>query len=180
MKPVPVCSLLLAMLLAADCARGDVESGPAAGSDVSPFKTFAVEGEAANETVNFVERREGKPTLYVFIPAEKWSRPTARLLRKMDESIDDAAPEAKIVAVWLTSDGAAAKEYLPKAQQSLKLANTALTVYEENATGPGEWGVNSEADVTVVATRGGKVLKSYGIVSANETLADEILKALKP
>lgn len=178
MNTIAPCAVLASLLLTG-VVRGNVESGPAAGSDVSPFPVYAVEGEVSNEKLDIVQRRAGKPTLYVFVPAEKWSRPTARLLRKLDEGVADAADGATIVVVWLTSDANAGKAYLPQAQQALKLSHTTLAVYEETSTGPGEWGINSDAEATVVATRDGKTIKSFGIVSANETLADEILKTLK-
>ncbi|MEZ6058491.1 MAG: hypothetical protein R3C01_17455 [Planctomycetaceae bacterium] len=159
--------------------RADVESGPAAGSTVKELKVYAVTGEAAGKEINATEARGEKPTLFLFIPADKWGRPTARLMRELDGKVKETAEGGAVVAVWLTSDVDATKEYLPKAQQSLKLENTALTVDATNPTGPGDWGINTDADVTVVVTLGGKVTKSFGYSSPNETLAKEVLATLK-
>jgi hypothetical protein len=155
------------------------DSGPAADSAVAPFSVYAVAGEVENQTVDFVAKREGKPTIYCFIPKDKWSRPSARLLKTLDDTIDDVAAEGALVAVWVTDDPAASKEYLPKAQQSLQLSRTALTVYEQAATGPAEWGINTDVHLTIVATKDGKVRKSFAFMSANETDAEAVLATLK-
>lgn len=173
------CVLLLVGCSLGSTAWGDVESGPAADSAVKELKVLAVTGDSAGKQVNAAELRGEKPTLYLFIPADKWGRPTARLMRKLDESIKETAEGGAIVAVWLTNDVDATKDYLPKAQQSLKLEQTSLSVDETNPTGPGDWGINTDADVTVVVARGGKVVKSFGYSSPNETLAEEVLKTLK-
>jgi hypothetical protein len=155
------------------------DSGPGAGADVTAFKVYAVTGEPANQVVDIVAQRAAKPTLYCFVPKEKWSRPAARLLRQLDQSIGGVAAEGALVAVWVTDDAAQSREYLPKAQQSLQLTKTAFAVYEEGPTGPAEWGINTDVDITIVAAKGGKVVKSFALVSPNETDAESVLAALK-
>jgi hypothetical protein len=100
------------------------------------------------------------------------------LLRKLDTDIASIS-DAQVVAVFLDDDVTEVKNYLPLCQQSLQLSRTALTVFEENANGPPEWGINTSVDLTIVATRDGKVVKSFAIDSPNETLAEEILQTLQ-
>ncbi|MCA9082170.1 MAG: hypothetical protein KDA58_16530 [Planctomycetaceae bacterium] len=165
--------------LAANGLWADVESGPKVGEQVPPLTVFAVVGEVNGEKVDFVTRREQKPTLYLFVPAEKFSRPTARLIRTLDEKLTDTTASGAIVAVWVTGNVDESKAYLPRAQMSLMLDETTWCVYEGDANGPNNWGLNSDADITVVAVVNGKVQQTWGFVSANETLADEVLKVLK-
>ncbi|MCA9054464.1 MAG: hypothetical protein KDA75_11545 [Planctomycetaceae bacterium] len=172
-------SLAVAIVLSSAGTLFAADSGPLAGTDVVGFPVFAVAGEVENETIDFVARREGKPTLYCFVPQARFSRPTARLLRLLDESVTKISDDARVVAVWVTSDVAESKAYLPRAQQSLKFTRTTLAVYEGSDTGPGEWGINVDVDLTVVATRNGKVQESFVLESPNETDADEILAAFK-
>lgn len=169
-------AVLFGLLLCISSAWADVESGPTAGQAVPKLPVYAVAGEVNGEAIDYVARREQKPTLYCFIPAEKFSRPTARLIRTLDEKISG---ETHIVVVWVTADVNMTKEYLGRVNMSLKLSSTTLCVYEENASGPGEWGVNTDADITVVAVDKGLVRKSFGFVGANETVADDVLKALQ-
>lgn len=147
------------------------------------LKVHSVTGESAGELVDFSKNRGEKPTLYFFLPSHRWSRPMARLLRELDNEIANRIDGAHICAVWLTTDITESKEYLPRAQMSLKLENTSLTVFDGNEYGPGEWGINTEKDVTVVLANGGKSIQSHSYVSANETLAktilDEFEKAVK-
>ena len=130
------------------------------------------------EKVEFTGRREKKPTLYLFVPAEKFSRPTARLMRKLDEKVAETAADAEIVAVWVTGNVDETKAYLPRVQMSLKLDETTFCVFEGDASGPQNWGINTDADLTVVTVIEGQVKQSWGFVSANETVADQVLKSL--
>lgn len=163
----------------AGVAARAADSGPAAGASVPEMMLYAVTGDVQNEPVDITSRRGGRPTLYCFIPHDRWSRPTARLLRKLDESLPSAVEDSAIVAVWLTSEPVALRDYLPRAQQSLQLSHTWLTIDDVNADGPPEWGINREVDLTVVAARDGKVVKSFALTAPNDTLAEELIGALK-
>jgi len=70
------------------------------------------------------ELRKDKPTVYVFVQAEKWDRPMFRFIKTIDEKLGDAG---QVVAVWLTDDADKSKTYLPKI--STYFTNAALTVF---------------------------------------------------
>ena len=169
---------ILACLLWCAVAWADVQSGPAVGTAVEGFEVDAVEGDSAGKTVDPVAARGQKTTVYAFVPTDKWSRPCARFLKKLDGEIGNV-DGAKSIAVWLTADIAASKEYLPKAQKSLSFTQTDLTVFHGKASGPEKWGINTDADVTIVVVKEGKVTATFGIVSVNETVVDEIMGAVK-
>lgn len=172
----------LTVLLAlgtATVAIADVTSGPSVGSKIPELKVAAVTGEFADHAVDYAAKREKKATVYVFVPAAKWDRPPARLIKKLDQELKAVDSDAAVVAVWLTDDVTKSKEYLPKAQQSLQLQNTALTVFDGAATGPNDWTIVPEADMTVVVARDGKVTETFGFGSPNETVAKSVLEALK-
>ena len=173
-----IAATVTAGLLTSATLWADVDSGPTAGATVPPLKVFAVVGDVNGEQVEFTGRREKKPTLYLFVPAEKFSRPTARLMRKLDEKVAETAADAEIVAVWVTGNVDETKAYLPRVQMSLKLDETTFCVFEGDASGPQNWGINTDADLTVVTVIEGQVKQSWGFVSANETVADQVLKSL--
>lgn len=160
--------------------RADVESGPEKDAKVKPLPVFVATGDFSGQTKNLVQHRDGKTTLWFFVPADKWNRPTARLLRTLDSQLTDIDKDGEIVAVWMSDDLPKAKEYMPVADRALNLDHTTFTVYEKDPQGPADWGVHPDADVTIVVTRGGKVVQSFGFVSANETLAKKVLKTLVP
>ncbi len=166
-------------LSAAAVARADIESGPAKGDKAAALKVLAVTGDHENKELDYAAERKGKPTIYLFVQADRWDRPVARCLRTLDESLGKIGGESRAVAVWLTDDADKSKEYLPKAQKSLKFEQTALTVYRGQTSGPDGWGVNTDASLTVVIVNGGKVAASFGYRSVNETVVPELEAALK-
>src|SRR4051812_17491497 len=60
---------------------------PSAGSKLEPLKIKMITGNNAGEELDFVAARDGKPTVYVFIQAEKWDRPVARFLKTLDQDL---------------------------------------------------------------------------------------------
>ena len=52
------------------------------------------------------------------------------------------------------------------------------TVFGETA-GPKDWAINPDAHLTAVVAHKGRVVKSFGYMSLNETNVPEVLQALK-
>lgn len=159
-------------------ALADVDSGPAVDNPVPELKVYAVTGEHADKEVTISAERMDKPTVWVFVPKDQWDRPMARMIKELDGKLADVT-DARLVAVWLTDDQFTTKEYLPKAQQSIKLERSALTFYQGDPAGPADWGINPDANVTVVVSGGGRIGATWGFVSVNETVTEQILSALK-
>lgn len=170
---------IVALLTLTLVARADVASGPRGGEKVEDFQAFGVVGSIEGKAGSYVAERKGEPTVFVFVQQEHWSRPMARLLKKLDADAKEANDKVAVVAVWLTDKPDAAKEYLPKAQMSLNFVNTSLAVFEGEKTGPNNWGINADAHCTVVVTKGGKVVESIALDSVNETDAKKVVEALK-
>ncbi len=160
------------------CVFADLTSGPTVGDVVKGFEIDAVVGDSAGKTVDPVAERGTKTTIYAFVSSDKWSRPCARFLKKLDGEIGSVA-DAKVLAIWLTADAQSAKEYLPKAQQSLSFTKTDLAVFQGDAAGPGTWGLNTDADVTVVVVKDGKATATFGFVSVNDTVVEQVMQAAK-
>jgi hypothetical protein len=145
----------------------DFESGPAKGTTVPELKVFDATGPHIGSEVDYAADRNAKPTVYVFVTVEKWDRPVARFLRKLDDEVQKR-DGLHVVAVWLTDEPATTKDYLPRAQQSLQFKATTLTCYPVAKKTPDGWGINLEAGVTVVAAKDGKVVKSLAFRTATE------------
>jgi hypothetical protein len=160
-------------LLAAGLACADVASGPKAAEKVATLKVYAVTGEPKDREVDYAGLRKDKPTVFVFVSAKDFDRPMFRFLKKLDEDLGD---DGLLVAVWLTDDADQSKEYLPKIAQYFKGA--ALTVFGA-AAGPKDWAINPDARLTAVVAHEGKVVKSFGYLSLNETDVPEVVQTLK-
>jgi hypothetical protein len=171
--------LLLAMSVVPCAWAQDVVSGPATGQKVPNMKVFDVTGSNQGKDVDYVTERKDRPTVYVFVQADKWDRPMARFLKKLDEAVQKEKKEAAVVAIWLTDDVDKTKEYLPKAQQSLQFQVTALTCFTGEKSGPKDWGVNADAHLTVVVADKQKVAARFGYRSVNETDVPAVQEALQ-
>ena len=171
--------ILSGLIMVWPTAKQDVESGPDQGKKAPALKVFAATGPNQDKEVDYVAERKDKPTIYVFLQADKWDRPMARFLRTLDETVLKENEDAYVVAVWLTEDADKTKSYLPRAQQSLKLQNTALTLFPGESAGPKDWAVNADAHVTAVVVNKARVAKRFGYRSINETDAPAVREALK-
>ena len=174
-------ALLAVMIaIAPSVVQAQVASGPAAGTKVEPLKVVIAAGENVGKEIDIAEDRKGKPTVFVFVQADKWDRPVARFLRTLDVDLAKDRTEVKIIAVWLTDDVMKSRDYLPKAQESLKLSQTTWSVHPGDKGGPAGWGINVDAHLTAIVVQDNKVTASFGYRSINETDVPAVIKELKP
>lgn len=174
-----LCLLVMLAVVSTVRADSDVVSGPIVGEKVGPLTVFAVTGKHENKQLDYVADRKDKPTVYVFIQADRWSRPMARFLRGLDGKVKGTSEDAYVVAVWLTDDHDKTRNYLPRADRALKLNDTALTYYPKEKAGPGAWGINADAGLTAVVVNAGQATATFGYVSINETVVPDVVNALK-
>jgi hypothetical protein len=162
-------------------ARADVESGPKAGEKVPALKAFGVVGSVENKETDYAADRKDDPTVYLFVQTEHFGRPMARFIKTLDGEIGKADEKAAAVAVWIGERAAFEmnKEYLPRVQMSLKLANTSVAAFDGEKGGPEGWAINPDAHLTVVVAHKGKVVKSFALTSVNETDARPVLAELR-
>jgi hypothetical protein len=167
------------VLAAAVAGRADVESGPKEGEKVPALKVHAVVGPVENKDVDYAAERKDAPTVYLFVNAEKFSRPIARYLKELDKQLGDIDEKAAGVAIWFAGDADGNKTYMPRLNMSVKFEKTALTVFTGDGFSPDGWGLNFDAHLTVVVTANGKVVKSFGYSSVNETDVKSAVEVLK-
>ena len=170
---------LAVILLSTAFAHAAIESGPAVDGPLPELKADAVTGDDAGKKITFTTTRKAKPTVYIFIRADKFDRPIARYLKTLDKALVELGKDTHVVAVWITDDADKTREYLPKVQQSIKLEATTLAVYAEDKNGPNAWAINDRAHVTTIVTDGTKVKARFAEQSLNETNVPEVTAALK-
>jgi hypothetical protein len=168
-----------AFLFLGSASLGDVESGPKVGEKVSALDVFAVVGEVEDKRLDIAKSRKERRTIYLFVNGEKWDRPIARFIKKLDEALGESKDRATIVAVWISRDVDKTKDYLPLAQQSLKFERTSLFVAAEPVVSPPGWEINADAALTAVLVKDGKVCAVFGYDSANETDVRKVAAAWK-
>lgn len=161
----------------------DVDSGPKKGDKVPELKVYDVTGENKEKTVDYAGLRKDKPTVYLFVgsgddPRGKFDRPMNQFIKTLDGVIEKDVEDVYAVLVFLTEDEDKTKEFLPKAQQSVKYEKTAMATFK-GKDGPKDWGINSDAHLTVVIADKGKVTARFGYNSVNKTDVDAVVKELK-
>ncbi len=153
----------------------DVETGPPVGKPVPALVVQAKSGSQEGKKLDYAKERKKQDTFYVFIPSDKWSRPMHRFLKGLGPALQKKTDKGRIVAVWLTDNPQKTDEYLPKIASYYQV--TDLTYFPGDKTGPMGWGINDQADVTVVIASQGKVAARLGYVSINETVVSDVMKA---
>lgn len=176
-RTFPIVACFSAFVLAV--AHADVDSGPKPGSAVVPLKVFAATGSHAGKDVDFAVERGGRPTIYIFLQHDRFDRPLARLMRDLEKGVIDVGKDAELVTVFLTTDEAKTKEHLPRVQMSMQFTRNTLAVFPSGTSGPDGWAIDTDAQLTVVVANDSKIAACFGYRSANETVAPEILNALK-
>jgi len=165
-------------VLAPAAREQDIASGPDKGVKVSAVKVFDVTGAYKDKNVDYAEARKGKPTVYLFINAEKFDRPMNRFMKTLDGVVMKDFEDAYVVAVWVNGDADKVKEMLPRVQQSVQYEATALTLFTGDKEGPKGWHINGDAHLTAVVTNDGKVAAAFGFQSLNETNVPMVKAAL--
>lgn len=173
-----VLAIGLSVVFASTTFGQEVVTGPATGP-VPALKVFDTTGPNTGSEVDYTADRKGKPTIYIFISADKWDRPVARFLKELDAGVAKDSDDAYLVAVWLTDDVEKSKAYLPRAQQSLNLQRTALTCFTGDKSGPQDWNIHVDAHLSAVVAHDGKVVKTFGFRSVNETDVPAVREALQ-
>lgn len=167
------------VVLVSASAVADVASGPKAGDKVAKLPVYATTGDSKEKDLDIAEACKDKPTVYVFIQGEHFSRPMAQFLRKLDETLPEISEDAQQVVVLLSDNVDIWKDRLPKVNMSLQFKVTPLTVFTGEKTGPKDWGINIDAHLTAVIVHKGKVVQSFGYMSINGTDAPAVTDALK-
>jgi hypothetical protein len=171
--------LALSLLVLAPPARAqDVTSGPEKGAKVPALKVYDTTGAHKDKEVDYAADRKDKPTVYLFVNAEKFDRPMNRYMKALDGAVKKDVEGGYVIAVWLTRDADKAKEYLPKVQQSVGYEATALAVFPDTA-GPEGWNINADAHLTAVVVSKGRVAAVFGYRSLNETDVPAVKQALQ-
>ena len=156
----------------------EMMSGPDKGVAAPALKVFDATGAFKDKEADYAADRKDRPTVYLFINAEKFDRPMNRFMKELDAAVKKDFEEGYIVAVWVTGDADKTKELLPKVQQSVQYEVTALTVFS-GQEGPTGWNVNADCHLTAVVAYKGKVAATFGYQSINETNVAQVKATLE-
>lgn len=165
-------------MLVTIAARADdpVFSGPQVGEALTPFRAVAFSGPRAGHEVELPGEFAGKPTVLVFV--HEITRPALQLIRPVDHYAAkwaDAGLNGRIV--WLAADPGQAQQFLERARGSLNLKSP-VVIARGGVEGPGNYGLNRNVTLTILAANEGKVAANFAIVQPNGTDAPRVLAAV--
>lgn len=181
MRPQLV-GMCLAVAVGAGTVWAEVDSGPAVGQAVAALSVRTVQSGKAEDAKDVAAERAEQPTVYVFLPAARFDRPTARFLKGVDaavQKLQTKAPQLAVIVVWLTEDVEGAAQRLTQIQGSLQLQASTWTVFPGPVAGPEGWAINDRAAATTIVVRKGRVTARTADASVNETLVPEVERAVR-
>ena len=156
-------------------AADPVFSGPQVGEKTTPFKVIDVTAGADGKERDPIAENGGKSTAFVFLHAIE--RSLAPLLRAIDQYGAERKDRLNTEVIFLQGDRLAGEQRLKAVVNSLQLKSRAgLSV--DGAEGPGNYGLNKECMMTIVATRENKVTANFALTQPGIADAPKVIAAL--
>ncbi|MBI1841403.1 MAG: hypothetical protein HYR88_11210 [Verrucomicrobia bacterium] len=177
MNAIRAVYLLVASALAgwAAGAASPVFSGPQAGERTTPFNVTEITGVNKGKQRDPVSENAGAPTAFIFVHTVE--RSLVPLLRVLDQYGAERANRLKTEVVFLFGDRVAGEERIKAVAASLKLQSR-VGLSLDGAEGPGNYGLNKECMMTILAARENKVTANFALVQPGYADAPKVIEAL--
>lgn len=173
MRPLPT---LLTLAVTHTLAAADpVFSGPQPGEKITPFQVLSLRNPASGEPRNPVPTQPTHPVALVFV--HQIERSLVPLLRTLDSYGASRSNHLRTEIVFLHPDKIAGAERVKAASTSLQLLSP-VGLSPDGAEGPGNYGLNRDCLMTVVAARSNVVVTNFALVQPGIADAPRIVAAL--
>ncbi len=167
--------VLFLALLGSARSEEKVYSGPQAGEKTTPFKSVELRGEDAGKERDIIAEHKGAPTTLIFVHGVE--RSMAPLMTVLDEYGQECKDVLKMEFVFLSGDRLSSQQHLPLVGQSLRLQSP-ISLSQDGAEGPGNYGLNKECLMTVIVARQNKVAANFALVQPGMADAPKIISAI--
>lgn len=157
-------------------------AGPAVGATMPSLKIWQIVGEQREKQLDMQADVKSHPALLIFVQSDKWDRPVARILRQLDDAMVEVRKtnaKARIEIVWISKDLDKAKEYLPKAAQSLKLQTSSWNCFPGDIYDAAGWQLSGDGALNLVIIKDGKVSWGRAYAAAREEIVKSTMNAFK-
>ncbi len=167
---------LLVCLCALDLWSADaVFSGPQKGEKTARFKVLLITDGKDSVERDPIAENAGAPTAIVFVHAIE--RSLVPLLRVIDEYGSTQKERLKTEFVFLATDRIEGEQKVRNAKKSLGFkAKVGLSL--DGIEGPGNYGLNKECMLTIVAARENRVSANFALVQAGIADAAKVISAI--
>jgi hypothetical protein len=150
-------------------------SGPQPGEKVTPFKVNAIRGAGAGTERDPITAHQGAATALVFVHGVE--RSLVPLLRAVDTYGASNATRLRTEIIFLNADRLAGEQRTKAAANSLRLQSP-VGLSPDGAEGPGNYGLNKDCLMTIVAARNNVVVTNFALVQPGIADAPRVIAAL--
>jgi len=172
--PCPIFLLALCAGLSLQAAD-PVFSGPQPSEAITAFKSVDITGAAAGTERDVITLNNGAPTVLVFVHGIE--RSILPLMRAVDDYGDKFKDRLKTEFVFLAAERVGGMEKYAPALNSIKLKGRA-TLSLDGAEGPGNYGLNKECLLTIIAAKENKAQASFALVQPGIADAEAVIGAI--
>jgi hypothetical protein len=182
MKVLSTLCVAVAVTAASLAIAGDLKSGLQAGKDIGPFDVVKVagavdDGVPMGKELCYRCKYGARPMVMVF--ARTSGKNLNELVKKLDAAVDKNSDKELAAFVNLIGEDRDSLEAdAKKLATSTKAENVPIVVPIEFENGPADYGINPDADVTVILASGHKVIASLGAEELNEETIKSIVADL--
>jgi len=175
LKPTLSVTLLLLSARLTLWAADSVFSGPQPGEKITGFNVLELTGVKAGQERDAVKENAGQATVLVFVHGLE--RSLVPLLRVVDEYGAGRKDGLKTEFIFLSPDRLQGEQRVKAAAASLKLqSRVGLSV--DGLEGPGNYGLNKECLMTLVAAKDNTVTANFALVQPGIADAPQVLAVL--
>jgi hypothetical protein len=153
-------------------AAEPVFSGPQPGEKATPFKVLELTGDGAGR-----EREVSADAATALVFVHGIERSLVPLLRVVDNYGAERKERIKTEIIFLSADRLEGEQRVKAAAGSLKLKSR-IGLSLDGAEGPGNYGLNKECLMTIVAAKDGKVAANFALVQPGIADGPKVIAAL--
>ena len=174
MKLPAICLLVLGTTGFAQGAD-PIFSGPQIGEKTTPFRVRELWGPAVGTERDPIAENGGKATVLVFINGLE--RSLLPLLRAVDQYGKERAELISSEVIFLFDDLVEGEQRVKAASGSMRL-HSRIGLSLDGAEGPGNYGLNKECMMTIVAAKENTVGANFALVQPGIADAPKVIEAL--
>lgn len=184
MKTLTVVSTAFALFAAASLVSAEeTKSGLQKGEMIGAFnvtKLAGAEDDGVDVGKNLCYRCKngGRPQVMIFTRSA--DKNVVDLVKQLDAAIPkNEDKQLRGFVNFLGDEKSAAKADAEKLAKTTKAKNVPFVLPNEFENGPADYGINPDAEITIIMAKGGEVKANYAAASAKDLKVDAVIAELK-
>ncbi len=183
MRKLTVATVVVALFaMVSFVSAEEIKSGLQAGALIGPFDVTKLagaedDGVSVGDNLCYRCKNGGRPQVMIFTRSS--DEQVVKLVQKLDSALsDNSSKQLRAFVNVIGEDKAVATKEAKKLASSSKAKEVPFVVPNEVENGPGDYGLNAKAAVTVILAEGGKVKANHAFASAKDVSVDAVIADL--